>query len=86
MAFICFKTAHIIANMAAHMYVHIYVHMAAHMAGHTAAHMALTSYMTEFPHRSATPGDSGSYECQVSAEPKLSRMVSLEVQGKACFV
>lgn len=30
--------------------------------------------------RSATPGDSGSYECQVSAEPKLSRMVSLEVQ------
>ena len=38
------------------------------------------------PHRSATPGDSGSYECQVSAEPKLSKMVRLDVQGKDCFV
>ena len=32
--------------------------------------------------RYALPGDSGVYECQISTEPKMSRLVRLSVAGK----
>ena len=36
--------------------------------------------------RYALPGDSGVYECQISTEPKMSRLVRLSVAGLIRFV
>ena len=35
--------------------------------------------------RYALPGDSGVYECQISTEPKMSRLVRLSVAGLIGF-